>query len=107
VVLIFVGERVFRQSTPDAGVQRTVKFTITPNKLVRGSDTDIDAELSISRDGKHIAYVEDNGGQLWVRDLDQEQPRLVSGATRVYQAFFQTIRPLDTLPADLHRAMIS
>ena len=71
-----------------AGALRTVKFTITPNKLVRGSDTDIDAELSISRDGKHIAYVEADGGQLWIRDLDQEQPRLVPGATRVYQAFW-------------------
>jgi Tol biopolymer transport system component len=87
-VLMFVGVRVFKPSAPDAGAQRTVKFTITPHKLVRGSDTDIDAELSISRDGKHIAYVEDEGGQLWVRDLDQEQPRLVPGATRVYQAFW-------------------
>jgi eukaryotic-like serine/threonine-protein kinase len=87
-VVSFIGLRTLRQSAPDAGTQRTVKFTITPQKLVRGSDTDIDAELSISRDGKHIAYVEDEGGQLWVRDLDQEQPHLVPGATRVYQAFW-------------------
>ena len=87
-VLMFVGARVFRKSMPNADSERTVKFTITPKKLVRGSDTDIDAELSISRDGKHIAYVEDDGGQLWLRDLDQEEPRLVPGATRVYQAFW-------------------
>src|SRR6185369_13215143 len=87
-IVILIGSRALRQSAPDAGIQRTVKFTITPNKLVRGSDTDIDAELSISHDGKHIAYVEDEGGQLWVRDLDQEQPHLVPGATRVYQAFW-------------------
>src|SRR5215471_20224322 len=86
-VIMFFGARAFRQSF-DAGAQRTVKFTITPHKLVRGSDTDIDAELSISRDGKHIAYVEADGGQLWIRDLDQEQPRPVPGATRVYQAFW-------------------
>src|SRR5262249_52453118 len=52
-VILFFGAQVFRQS-PKAGAPRTVKFTITPHKLVRGSDTDIDAELSISRDGKHI-----------------------------------------------------
>jgi Tol biopolymer transport system component len=86
-VLMFVEARLFQQS-PDAPSQRTVKFTITPNKLVRGSDTDIDAEVSISRDGKHIAYVEADGGQLWIRDLDQEQPRLVPGAANVYQAFW-------------------
>ena len=86
-VLMLIGARVFRHS-PDGGVLRTVKFTITPNKLVRGSDTDIDAELSISRDGRHIAYVEADGGQLWIRDIDQEQPRLVPGATGVYQAFW-------------------
>jgi Tol biopolymer transport system component len=86
-LMMFLGARLFRQS-PDAGAERTVKFTIKPDKLVRGSDTDIDAELSISRDGKHIAYVEADGGQLWIRDLDAEQPRPVPGATRVYQAFW-------------------
>src|SRR5262249_18332117 len=86
-VMMFFGARMFRQSS-SADAQRTVKFTITPHTLVRGRDTDIDAELSISRDGKHIAYVEADGGQLWIRDLDQEQPRLVPGATRVYQAFW-------------------
>jgi eukaryotic-like serine/threonine-protein kinase len=87
LVTVFFGARLLRQS-PNASALRTVKFTITPHKLVRGSDTDIDAELSISRDGKHIAYLEADGGQLWIRDLDQEQPRLVPGATRVYQAFW-------------------
>jgi len=87
VTMILVGVRMFRR-LPGVDVQRTVKFTITPHKLVRGSDTDIDAELSISRDGKHIAYVEAEGGQLWVRDIDQEQARLVPGAVGVYQAFW-------------------
>ncbi len=33
-----------------------MKFTITPQNLVRGGDNNIDTEVSISRDGKHIAY---------------------------------------------------
>jgi Tol biopolymer transport system component len=67
---------------------RTVKFTITPANMVRGSETDIDAEVSISRDGKHIAYVESQGGQLWIRDIDQENARPVPGAVNVYQVFW-------------------
>ena len=68
--------------------QRTVKFTFTPERLRRGTDRNIDAEVSISPDGKHITYVEGQGGQLWIRDLDKEQPRPVPGATRVFQAFW-------------------
>ena len=72
-----------------AGAQlRTVKFSITPANLLRGAETDIDTEVSVSRDGKHIAYVEAQGGQLWVRALDEEQARPVAGATSVYQAFW-------------------
>ncbi len=88
VLLAIVGWRVLRHGSDAPVAARTVKFTITPSKLVRGSDTDIDAEVSISRDGKHITYVEAEGGQLWVRDLDQEQARVVPGAVGVYQAFW-------------------
>jgi Tol biopolymer transport system component len=87
LALAFIGARVFRHS-PEAIALRTVKFTITPTQLVRGGDNNIDAEVSISGDGKHIAYVESQGGQLWVRDIDQEQARPVPGATRVYQVFW-------------------
>ena len=68
--------------------QRTVKFTFTPDRLMRGSDRDIDAEVSVSPDGKHVTYAEALGGQLWIRDIDKEQPRPVPGATNVYQAFW-------------------
>src|SRR5690242_12026389 len=88
VLLAALGWRVLRHSSDAPAAARTVKFTITPAKLVRGSDTDIDAEVSISRDGKHITYVEAEGGQLWVRDLDQEQAHVVPGAVGVYQAFW-------------------
>jgi serine/threonine protein kinase len=100
-LMMFAGARIFRQPA-DIPAERTVKFTIKPDKLVRGSDTDIDAELSISRDGKHIAYVEADGGQLWIRDLDAEQPRPVPGATRVYQAFWS---PDNMRQADSWRAL--
>jgi serine/threonine protein kinase/Tol biopolymer transport system component len=75
--------------SPDAAALRTIKFTITPANLLRGGQGEIDAEVSVSRDGKHIAYVESQGGgQLWIRDIDQEQARPVAGATQVYQAFW-------------------
>jgi eukaryotic-like serine/threonine-protein kinase len=67
---------------------RTVKFTITPAHLLRGGLGDIDAEVSVSRDGRHIAYVESSGGQLWVRDIDRLDARPVRGAANVYQAFW-------------------
>ncbi len=73
-------------ATADGG--RTVKFTITPEKLGRGGDNEIDAEVSISPNGRHVTYVSGANGQLWVRDLDQEHPRPVPGATRVYQVFW-------------------
>ena len=85
--LALFGSRAFR-SAPENAVQRTVKFSFTPSQLLRGSTNNVDAEVSISGDGKHIAYVESQGGQLWIRDIDQEQARPVSGATGVYQAFW-------------------
>jgi len=84
--ITLVATRVFHRA-PEAGPP-TVKFTFTPERLRRGSDTDIDAEVSVSQDGRHIGYVEAAGGQLWVRDIDQEKARLVPGATNVYQAFW-------------------
>jgi hypothetical protein len=87
VTLAVIGARVFRLS-PDTAALRTVKFTISPSQLLRGGDNNIDAEVSISDDGKHIAYVESQGRQLWVRDIDQEQARPVPGAMGVYQVFW-------------------
>jgi eukaryotic-like serine/threonine-protein kinase len=72
----------------EGGNVQTVKFTISPPNLSRGADNEIDAEVSVSPDGKHITYVESPNGQLWVRDLDQERARIVPGATRVYQVFW-------------------
>jgi Tol biopolymer transport system component len=75
--------------TPEvAPPQRTVKFTFTPERLSRGSDTDIDVEVAVSPDGRHISYVESAGGQLWVRDIDQEHARPVPGAASVARAFW-------------------
>lgn len=85
--LTFLATWLFR-SSPEAEPPRTVKFTFRPANLSRGSLSDIDAEVSVSRDGKHITYVESKEGQLWVRDIDQEQARVVPGATGVYQAFW-------------------
>ncbi len=86
--IAIVAPRSFRPS-PEGGRPRTVKFTITPANLVRsGAVGEIDAEVSVSRDGKHIAYVASPGGQLWIRDLDQEEALPVRGAEGVYQVFW-------------------
>jgi Tol biopolymer transport system component len=87
MAFVFLGVRALGPSAP-AVAPRTVRFTITPNKIARGSGSDIDTEVSISPDGRHIAYVESEGGQFWIRDIDQEQARPVPGATDVYQAFW-------------------
>jgi serine/threonine protein kinase len=87
VAIGLLGWLIFSPSQQTAP-QRTVRFTVTPNRLVRGSGTDIDAQVSISRDGRRIAYVEAEGGQLWVRELDQEQPHQVPGTKNVYGAFW-------------------
>jgi len=85
--MIFLGARALRHA-PAAIAPQTVKFTITPNKLARGSASDIDTEVSISRDGRHIAYVEAEDAQFMLRDIDQDQARPVPGAKGVYQAFW-------------------
>lgn len=68
--------------------RQTVKFAILPANLLRGGGGEVDSEVSISRDGERIAYVESNGGQLWVRDIGREKARPVEGAKGVYQAFW-------------------
>jgi Tol biopolymer transport system component/predicted Ser/Thr protein kinase len=87
LIVIVVAMRLSRR-VPEGTFGQTVKFTITPNRLGRGGDNEVDAEVSISADGKRISYVEAQGGQLWVRDLDKEDARIVPGATHVYQAFW-------------------
>jgi Tol biopolymer transport system component len=84
---IFLGAGALRRSPP-ATAPQVVKFTITPDKIARGSAADIDTEISVSRDGRHIAYVESADGQFWLRDIDQNKARPVPGAKGVYQAFW-------------------
>ena len=87
IALVLLALRFSPRAAENAPLQ-TVKFTITPTQLSRGADSEIDAEVSVSPDGRHITYVEAPNGQLWVRALDQETARLVPGATRVYQVFW-------------------
>lgn len=86
-VAAFAWMRLSNAVDPDVH-PRTVKFAFAPAGLVRGGDGNIDAEVSISPNGKHISYVEQNNRQLWIRDIDQEQARPVPGAVNVYQVFW-------------------
>ena len=88
VIGVLAWQVLLPRRAPESGRLRTVKFTFTPSKLGRGAENNIDAEVSISPDGKHITFVEADGGQLWVREIDQEQAHPVPGATRVYQVFW-------------------
>jgi len=85
---VFMGSKLLTRPSADRTSAQTVKFSFTPKNLVRGGNNEIDAEVSISPDGKHVDYVETEGRQLWVRDLDQEQAHVVPGATGVYQVFW-------------------
>lgn len=72
----------------EASPGQTVKFILKPAQLGRGNASDIDAEVSVSPNGKHVTFVEAEGGQLWVRDLSQEEAHKVPGAIKVYQVFW-------------------
>jgi Tol biopolymer transport system component/tRNA A-37 threonylcarbamoyl transferase component Bud32 len=86
VAAAWFGARALRPA--ETGRLRTVRFTIAPKQLLRGGGGQSDTEVSVSPDGKHIAFVELQGGQLWVRDIDTEEAHPVPGATGVYQAFW-------------------
>jgi Tol biopolymer transport system component len=85
--LIFAAVLALRR--PSAVIPpHTTKFVITPKRLARGGANEIDTEVSISPDGRHIAYVEADDAQFMLRDIDQDDPRPVPGAKAVYQAFW-------------------
>ena len=85
--LVFAGVLALRRPTEPVAPY-TTKFIITPNRLARGGASEIDAEVSISPDGRHVAYVEAEDAQFWLRDIDQDKARPVPGAKAVYQAFW-------------------
>jgi eukaryotic-like serine/threonine-protein kinase len=85
--LVFAGVLALRHPLQPAALH-TTKFVITPARLARGGANEIDAEVSISPDGKHVAYVEAEDAQFWLRDIDQDKARPVPGAKAVYQAFW-------------------
>ncbi len=65
----------FRQPAPEAPLRR---FAITPAVDVPTSATE--AGVAVSPNGKHIAYTGAGAaGKLWIRDLDQSQPRVLEG----------------------------
>ncbi len=85
---LVVGGVLALRRTIEPVAPHTTKFIVAPNKLARGGASEIDAEVSISPDGKHIAYVEAEDAQFWLRDVDQDKARPVPGAKAVYQAFW-------------------
>ncbi len=65
----------FSQPTPEGPLRR---FAITPAVDVPTSATE--AGVAVSPNGKHIAYTGAGAeGKLWIRDLDQSQPRVLEG----------------------------
>ena len=73
----------FRQSAPEAPLRR---FTFRPPSPI--GTTNYDANVAISPNGKHIAFVAESDGKLWVQDLDQRQPRVIEGTEGAVSPFW-------------------
>ena len=74
----------FRQTAPEAPLRR---FAFTPPEAV--GTTTYDANVAISPNGKHIAFVAgDEERKLWVQDLDQREPRTIDGTEGAVQPFW-------------------
>ena len=74
----------FRQTPPEAPLRR---FAFTPP--VAAGSSRYSASVAISPNGKHIAYTSTGGeGKLWVRDLDQQQPRVIEGTEGAVSPFW-------------------
>jgi serine/threonine-protein kinase len=78
---------VFALWTRPAAVQKpSIRFTIP---LPPGEE--ITSYPAITRDGRTIAYVTERGGndsQLYLRDLNSFEPRVVAGSSGAHQPFF-------------------
>jgi len=87
LVLAFV---YFRQTPAEAPAEAPFrKFTVTPPVAVAVFSRSDGRALSISPDGRHVAFVEEGSeGRLWVRDLDQEQPRVIEGTEGAFWPFW-------------------
>ena len=63
------------------------RFAFTPP--VAAGSSRYSASVAISPNGKHIAYTSTDGeGKLWVRDLDQQQPRVIEGTEGAVSPFW-------------------
>ena len=63
------------------------RFAFTP-PVAAGSQR-YSTSVAISPNGKHIAYTSTDGeGKLWVRDLDQQQPRVIEGTEGAISPFW-------------------
>jgi DNA-binding winged helix-turn-helix (wHTH) protein/Tol biopolymer transport system component len=52
-----------------------VRFAFTPDSLSRAP-----LSAAVSPNGRHIAFVSGDNSQLWIRDLDRDEPRRLDGA---------------------------
>jgi Tol biopolymer transport system component len=57
---------------------RVVRFTIAPAGTAALTISDVDRALMITPDGTRVIYVGNNGTQLFVRPLDQLEPRAIA-----------------------------
>ena len=63
------------------------RFAFTPP--VAAGSSRYSASVAISPNGRHIAYTSIDGeGKLWVRDLDQQQPRVIEGTEGAISPFW-------------------
>ena len=83
--LIIVSFLHLRQDRPEAPLRRFV----VPTGALAIADNDLFADVAVSPDGRHIAFVEAGAeGKLWVQDLDQYEPRAIDGTERARFPFW-------------------
>ncbi len=86
MAVVLLAVQWLRGPTP-AQPETLRRFAFTP-PVAAGSQR-YSTSVAISPNGKHIAYTSADGeGKLWVRDLDQQQPRVIEGTEGAISPFW-------------------
>jgi hypothetical protein len=72
--------------TGQASSSDLIEFTIQPPAAYSGTQSE-EVTFAVSPNGRHIAFVAN--GMLWVRSLDNPEPRMLLGTERAYSPFWR------------------
>lgn len=78
IAALALGFLYFGSYSPEPNKASVNRFAITvPDGF---GTTWLHANVAISPNGRHIAFVRNADGKLWVKDLDQQEPRAIEGS---------------------------